>query len=231
MYVENFADPDVGGVCGIYRFGFDDRTPRGKGERSYWGYEFRIKEAESRLGTTLGATGALYAIRKELYVPLPPNLINDDYLIPASVAARGFRVIFDGRAAVVDKDVEFGSFARRVRVVAGNWQQIIALRRLLLPKYGLIFWQFVSHKVLRALLPFFGLLVIIIPFLRNTTPYLPIRVAILLFLGLAVLGGIVGRKGILPGVAIMPYYVSSGLLAGLVGVIKFALAGGKVSWG
>ena len=228
--VENFDDPDVGGVCGIYRFGFDDRTPRGRGERSYWNYEFRVKEAASRLGTILGATGALYAIRKELYVSLSPGLINDDFLIPAAVAARGFRVVLDKRAVVVDSDADFGSFARRARVAAGNWQQILAMKRLLLPRYGLVCWQFLSHKVLRALLPFFFMFVIVIPFLRPAPIYWPIRLVVTLLLSLAFLGALAGRMVSLPRAAIMPCYVCSGLLAGLVGTVKFALSGGRVSW-
>ncbi|MDP8246958.1 MAG: glycosyltransferase family 2 protein [Candidatus Tritonobacter lacicola] len=228
--VENFDDPDVGGVCGIYMFGFDDRTPRGRGERSYWNYEFRVKEAASRLGTILGATGALYAIRKELYVSLSPGLINDDFLIPAAVAARGFRVVLDKRAVVVDSDADFGSFARRVRVAAGNWQQIFAMRRLFSPRYSLVFWQFLSHKVFRALLPFFALIAVVIPFIGQASFYSFFRIALLAFLCLAVLGGLLGRKRVLPRFAVMPYYICSGLLAGLVGSVKFALAGGKVSW-
>jgi len=228
--VENFNDPHVGGVCGIYRFGFDDRTPRGRGERSYWRYEFRVKEAASRLGTILGATGALYAIRKELYVPISPGMINDDFLIPASVAARGFRVVLDKRAVVVDSDAEFGSFARRVRVAAGNWQQIFAMKKLLSPRYGFVFWQFLSHKVFRALLPFFALIAMAIPFVSQASFYFFFRIVLLAFLCLAVLAGLLVRKRVLPRFAVMPYYICSGLLAGLVGSVKFALAGGKISW-
>lgn len=148
----NFADPRVGCVCGYYRSpGLVEEKKHG--ELLYWDYEFAIKQAESRWGTILGATGAMYAVRQELFTPPRPDTINDDFVIPALVVLRGFRTVLEGRAIVDDLDPRMGNFNSRVRVAAGNWQQLFYLRGLLSPARPGVCWQFVSHKVIRMLVP------------------------------------------------------------------------------
>lgn len=150
--VSNFADPQVGCVCGYYRS--PALAKRGKdGELAYWDYEFAIKRAESRFSTLLGATGAMYAVRRRVFIPPDPDMINDDFAIPALVTLNGFRTVLEERAVVDDYDPGMGDFKRRVRVAAGNWQQLFRLPRLLSPRNPVVCWQFVSHKLLRMVSP------------------------------------------------------------------------------
>ncbi|MDD5557266.1 MAG: glycosyltransferase family 2 protein [bacterium] len=150
--VANFADPAVGCVCGTYASPGLAAGGR-RGELLYWDYEFAIKRAQSRAGTLLGATGAMYAVRRELFVPPPPGTINDDFVIPALVVLAGHRAVLEERAVVDDYDPRHGNFASRVRVSAGNWQQLVILRGLLSPSRPAVAWQFLSHKVLRMAMP------------------------------------------------------------------------------
>jgi len=103
----------------------------------------------------VGATGALYAVRRELLVPLPPATILDDVYLPMQVARQGYRVVFDPRARVWDQP-EVGNqqeFARKVRTLSGNYQ-LLRLAPWLLSGENPIRFEFVSHKVLRLVVPF-----------------------------------------------------------------------------
>lgn len=149
----DFSDPSIGGVCGYYRSPGLQREGR-LGELIYWEYEFAIKRAQSRWATLLGATGAMYALRRELFVPPPPGTINDDFVIPALMVARGGRMVLEEGAVVDDLDPRMGDFKSRVRVAAGNWQQLFICRGLLSPRRPGVAWQFLSHKVIRLVMPF-----------------------------------------------------------------------------
>jgi cellulose synthase/poly-beta-1,6-N-acetylglucosamine synthase-like glycosyltransferase len=165
--VSNFADPRVGCVCGYYRS--PALAKRGEeGELAYWDYEFAIKRAESRFSTLLGATGAMYAVRRKAFIPPDPDTINDDFVIPALVTLNGLRTVLEERSIVDDCDPRMGDFKRRVRVAAGNWQQTFSLRRLLSPLRPLVCWQFVSHKLLRMVSP-----LLMIAALASMTAVLP----------------------------------------------------------
>ena len=148
----NFADPAVGGVCGYYRSPGLEREGRA-GELLYWDYEFAIKRAQSRWATLMGATGAMYALRRELFVRPPPDTINDDFVIPALMVSRGHRMVLEEGAVVDDHDPRMGNFRSRVRVTAGNWQQLIYCRGLLSPRMPRVCWQFLSHKAVRLVMP------------------------------------------------------------------------------
>jgi len=122
--VENFADPSVGAASGLYQVTRPADVNIGASENLYWKYETFLKTQESQLASTLGGHGQLHAIRKELY-PFPPaETINDDYVIPLSVLSRGFRAVYEPTALVYEEAREMTGFARRVRIMAGNLQQL-----------------------------------------------------------------------------------------------------------
>lgn len=154
MLVRHFDQGHVGAVCGELRL----RTPTGgrAHEGLYWRYEVILKMLESRLDSTLGANGALYAIRKELFPQLPPWLITDDFVIPMKVRLKGFRVLYDPEArASEEAPAGVGDeFRRRIRIGAGNWQALFHCAGLLLPWKGFIAFEFWSHKVFRWASPF-----------------------------------------------------------------------------
>lgn len=151
--VENFADSDVGAVSGIYRVRKQREADLGEQEDFYWKYETFLKVCESRLGSVLGAHGSLYGIRKELY-PFPqPGTINDDYVIPVRILQCGYRVAYETSAVAYEEAKEMAGFSRRVRIMAGNYEQLRELRLLLRPVRWFPLFVFFSHKVFRLLVP------------------------------------------------------------------------------
>ena len=151
-----FADPSVGAAVG--RLVIVDPTTGRNADGLYWKYETFLKKCEARLGALLGANGAIYAIRRDLYAPIPPGTIVDDFVIPLLAKQRtGCEIVYDCEAVAVEETPpDVGSeFHRRARIGAGGYQSIGMLWRLLDPRRGWVAFAFFSHKVLRWLCPFF----------------------------------------------------------------------------
>jgi len=131
-------------------------TPGSVGEASYWQYQSKIKQAESSFGSTLGAHGAFYVFRRKLFKSLAIDTINDDFILPMQIVADGYVAKQDDRITSVELESadESMDWQRRVRIAAGNLQQLIRLKRMLLPHYGGIAFTFISGKALRVLMPF-----------------------------------------------------------------------------
>lgn len=155
LLVENFADPDVGCASGELMLGDNANGESNRGMGLYWQVEKQVRGLEAATGSVVGATGALYAARRELLTNLPPGTILDDVLIPMQVARRGKRVVFDDRARAWDSaDLGAGrEFQRKVRTLTGNYQ-LLQLEPWLLTGENPLRFRFVSHKLLRLLVPF-----------------------------------------------------------------------------
>jgi len=154
--VARFADPRIGAVSGELVFrGTDELSPVQSGVGLYWTYEKLIRAAESTVDSTIGATGAIYALRRELFEPIPEDTLLDDVLIPLRVVRRGYRVVFERGAIASDEIARDGAaeFARKVRTIAGNFQLVARERWLLHPRHNRLWLQTVSHKVLRLASP------------------------------------------------------------------------------
>ena len=154
--VEDFADPVVGAVSGeliLVRNG-GGWNSFGHGIGAYWDYEKFIRQKESQVGSVVGVTGALYALRRRLYRPLDPQTILDDVEVPLQVISQGYRVAFESSALVFDQAARGGQeeFRRKVRTLTGNYQVFSRYPHLLLPGSP-IGWQFWSHKLLRTVVP------------------------------------------------------------------------------
>jgi poly-beta-1,6-N-acetyl-D-glucosamine synthase len=122
----------------------------------YWKYEKQLRRLESRVASTLGATGAIYAVRRSLCQPLPADTILDDVLTPMRVVLAGYRVVFNERArafdrAAADADAEA---RRKIRTLAGNYQILSLEPRLLLPWQNPVWFQYLSHKLGRLAVPY-----------------------------------------------------------------------------
>lgn len=150
-----FSDPAVGVVCGKLVL-TDPQTGRNV-DSAYWKYETMLKLNEGRLDALLGSNGAIYAIRKALFVPIPPDTIVDDFVIPLLAKIRtSCKIVYDREALAFEEtapDVG-GEFHRRARIGAGGFQSICMLGQLLNPRRGWVSLTFFSHKVLRWLCPF-----------------------------------------------------------------------------
>jgi cellulose synthase/poly-beta-1,6-N-acetylglucosamine synthase-like glycosyltransferase len=187
--VENFADSSVGAASGRYKVVKPNEVNIGASEDFYWKYEAFLKTQESRLASTLGAHGHLHAIRKELYPYPPAETINDDYVIPLSVLGRGFRAVYEPAAVVFEEAQEMTGFGRRVRIVAGNLQQLHHLGQFLSPPRPLPLFFFLSHKVVRLFIPFAMLMALAASLcLAGRQPYPELLGAQLMFYALAALG-------------------------------------------
>ena len=151
-----FIDPEVGVVCG--KLVLVDRATGHNVDGLYWRIETALKEREALLNGLSGVNGAIYALRREAVVPLPPNTIVDDLVLPFSMRlATGCRLLFDSEAKAFEDTAPglHDEFNRRARIGAGGFQSIAFLWRLLDPRRGWIAWTFLSHKVLRWVCPFF----------------------------------------------------------------------------
>lgn len=154
--VANFADASVGAVSGELVLLNEQAKESGDTVGAYWRYEKGLRAMESDIHSVPGATGAIYAIRRELFSPLPPGTILDDVVIPMRIVLAGKRVIFDpaARAYEVASGSAKSEYERKVRTLAGNYQLFAQMPELLAPWRNPIFVQMVSHKLGRLLVPY-----------------------------------------------------------------------------
>jgi hypothetical protein len=151
--VRPFADPEVGGVAGDQRYETSDKSAA-RGERSYWDLDRRLKLAESRAGSTVSATGALYAVRRELFSGVHADA-TDDFYISTGVVARGRRLVFEPTAVAHEPPAPtLGlEFERKVRIMTRGLTGVWARSALLDPRrHGFYAVQLLSHKVLRRMM-------------------------------------------------------------------------------
>jgi poly-beta-1,6-N-acetyl-D-glucosamine synthase len=155
LLAAQFADPTVGCASGELMLGDPDSGEVVRGMGLYWRIEKAIREMESASGSVIGATGALYAVRRQLLVAVPAGTILDDVYIPMHVVRQGFRVVFVPSAHAWDV-VDLGTereFSRKVRTLTGNYQ-LVQVAPWLLGSSNPLRFEFISHKLLRLLAPF-----------------------------------------------------------------------------
>jgi cellulose synthase/poly-beta-1,6-N-acetylglucosamine synthase-like glycosyltransferase len=187
----NFADSRVGVVSGKLVFEGGDATAASKGIGFYWRYEKTIRRNESRFGSVPGATGALYAIRRELFRPIHADSLLDDVAIPMTIVMQGSRCVFEERAVVFDRpssSVERENIRKR-RTIAGSAQLVRLYPGWLLPWRNPIWFQYVSHKLGRLLSPFFLAGILVADSMLFRDPLYAIALAAqVVFYGLALVG-------------------------------------------
>ena len=159
--VSRLADPKIGAVSGELVLDCEAgacgaASTIGDGVGAYWKYEKWLRRHEAGIGSTLGVTGAIYAMRRWLWQPLPADTLLDDVLGPMRVVLRGYRVTFEPGAIAFDEaspDVS-SELRRKIRTLAGNYQLLAQEPRLLMPAVNPVWLQFMSHKVGRLLVPY-----------------------------------------------------------------------------
>lgn len=159
MIVRHYQDPAVAAVAGEKRVLIEeDSQAAGAGEGIYWKYESFLKKIDSELQTIVGAAGELFSIRTHLFEPVEPDTMLDDFMISMRFAAQGYRVIYEPDAYAMEKpSYSMGEEKKRkVRISAGGFQAMKRMQHVMNPfKYGLLAFQYVSHRVLRwAVTPF-----------------------------------------------------------------------------
>ena len=152
LAAKQFRDPGLAVVNGHYRL----LNPSSAGEQKYWEFQSRLKANEASLGSVIGSHGAFYLIRSHLYQALPDDTINDDFIIPMQIVQQGYRSVHEDGIIAIELEQADASQdgSRRYRISAGNLQQALRLRGLLLPRYRGTAFTFASGKVLRVLMPY-----------------------------------------------------------------------------
>jgi cellulose synthase/poly-beta-1,6-N-acetylglucosamine synthase-like glycosyltransferase len=230
----SFADPSVGCVAGRLEYvdGSDSRV--GRGARSYWGYETFLKRHESRVGSLIGASGCLYAVRASAYVPLYHEACSD-FIIATKMVQQGLRAVYEPNAVCTeqtnrqsDKELKM-----RVRIIAQTFTDLWRHRSLLNPVRGGFYGiQLLSHKVMRYLVPFFlmGLFVASAVLAPGSWFY---RVMLLGQIGCyacPALAWLLDRVGIRSRLLALPQYFMLANLASLIGCYKFLRGQRYASW-
>lgn len=227
--VRHFSNPRVGVVCGSLQF-------QGSAESSYtegvyWKYETMLRLMEARLGATLGASGAIYALRRECYRVLPRDTVLEDFVIPMKARELGYKVIYDPEVTATEFAASSvaGEFTRRVRLAAGSFRALGGLARFQLD--GFTSWAFLSHKVLRWILPFLliGLLTSNVS-LMNISPYRFAFIGQVVFYLWAAMGFALRRRVRGIRYALMGYFVVAINLAFLVGFFRFLAGREEATW-
>jgi glycosyltransferase involved in cell wall biosynthesis len=223
--VQHFSEPRIGAASGVYRLLKKDQAHMGSQEDLYWKYETFLKVQEAKVGAFTGAHGSLYAIRRELY-PFPSaNTINDDFTIPIRILERGHRVAYEPSAVAYEEAHEMEGFSRRVRIMAGNIEQLREIKGLLWPPRPLVAFCLLSHKTGRLLVPVFMLVTLATNIaLRDEFPYGWLLLGQVLFYGLALLGS---KFRLRPKVLRLPYYfcmINSALFAWIYQALRHGRA-------
>jgi biofilm PGA synthesis N-glycosyltransferase PgaC len=154
--VANFADPSVGAVSGELLLLDQDGRQSKNAVGLYWRYEKALRGMESDIHSVPGTTGAIYAIRRNLFTPLPPNTVLDDVVTPLRIVLAGKRAVFDSAARAYDSVTESPEveYQKKRRTLMGNYDLLTEMPELLLPWRNPIFIQFVSHKLGRLIVPY-----------------------------------------------------------------------------
>ncbi|XQW85346.1 glycosyltransferase family 2 protein [Thalassotalea piscium] len=169
--VKHFQNESIGVVCGELKL-VDAESGINK-DSIYWRYEQVLKFHEAQLGALLGANGAIYAIKKSLYTPLPANTIVDDFQIVMNVSKQGFQTIYDPSAIAIEEVAPnlAEEEGRRVRIGLGNYQAFFKMPWALNPLLGWRFIAYVSHKVFRWFVPHFMVIALVCNILLLQEPF------------------------------------------------------------
>lgn len=241
--MRHFQDSTVGCVAGEKQFYKEKNQPvAAVGEGFYWKIESWLKRLDYRFYSTIGATGELFAIRRELYQPVEPDTLLDDFMISMRVCQQGFRVAYEPVAVAS----EHGSsnvkeeLKRKVRIAAGCYQSMFRLKKLLNPFFNFrLFFQYVSHKVLRwtlaplALISLFASNIFILsgmePF-GAMSVYSVLFFLQVLFYGLALFGFATQNNPVRLKYIYAPFYFTAMNYAMFKGFFRFSKGKQSVLW-
>jgi cellulose synthase/poly-beta-1,6-N-acetylglucosamine synthase-like glycosyltransferase len=180
------ADPSVGSVTGELHIVTGDRQEEAD-MGLYWRYEVWARKQMTKIDSIFGATGCIYAMPRELVEPIPPDTLGDDAAFPLAAFFRGYRMILDVEAKAYDLASPLGSeFERRMRTLAGLWQNLVRRPELLGFK-DRMWLHFLSHKAGRLLLPWLALTAFTSAFWLPAPWRDAVLAAVAAFLGLAVI--------------------------------------------
>ena len=232
--VRNFADPQVGCVGGRLEYVSDVESMTGSGGEAYWSYETRLRAGESSLGSLIGVSGCLYAVRKNAYRPMDPGLISD-FAIAMKIREQGLRTVLVPEACCFEKTLEDGKreLSMRVRVGIRSLNALVRERRFLNPlTYGRFAWQIWSHKLLRYASPFvwIGALTANAVLMHYGTLYLVLFIGQCALIVAGAAGFMLqdGNRGL--GLLAKPYYFVLTNIASFIAALRYLRGERMVVW-
>lgn len=236
--IRHYEDPETGGVAGEKRiFKNEADNASGAGEGMYWKYESFLKKKDSEVYSVVGAAGELFSLRTKLFEEPPADTIIEDFYISVKIAAQGYRFIYEPDAYATESASESvkEEWKRKVRICAGAFQAMGRLLYLLNPlKYGMLSFQYISHRVLRWTLAPLALPLVfisnIILALSGSTLYIAIFFLQTGFYVLAGLGYIFRDKKIGIKGFFVPYYFAVMNFSVYAGFLRFLKGSQSVVW-
>jgi poly-beta-1,6-N-acetyl-D-glucosamine synthase len=234
--IRHFADPAVGAVSGELRIDEHPESVTGIGETSYWNYENLLKQMESNVDTIIGATGGVYAIRRELYSPLPTNkAVTDDLLIPLKILEMGYRTEYEREALAFERGEGSitSEFRRKARIGAQNFNTISEIAGLLNPRHGFRAFALWSHKIVRWYVPFLlcAILFATCGLAGESRFFSCVGLALAAFGVFAIAGFVLEHLKVRAGILTFPYYFLAMNTALFVGFLRFAFGRQAPTWG
>ena len=240
--VDLFADEKVGCVSGEKRiYSKESDNAAGAGEGIYWKYESTLKRWDAELYSVVGAAGELFAVRTELFEEVEPDTLLDDFIVSLRIAMKGLKIQYDPEAYAIEESSANvkEELKRKIRIAAGGIQSVVRLRALLNPfKYGVLSFQYISHRVLRWTLAPLSLLLILIfnillaaneGFNINGT-YTVILILQIIFYSMAMLGWFLENRSIKVKILYIPYYFFIMNYAVFRGFFRFLKGRQSVNW-
>ena len=236
--VENFADAQVGCVSGELIF-YSKEGGTAKGINLYWKYEKFIRFCEARVHSMLGATGAIYAIRRELFVPGPSHIVLDDMYVPFKIIEQGYRAICVDTAFAYDRpaDTAQEEYRRKTRTLFGNYQIFFNFPGLFNPLKSPIAIQLFSHKFLRVILPFILITIFILTCVEGHKDFLFFQLLALqiIFYLMAAMGALVCHSKnmvmrLISKACYVPYVFCLLNFSALIGFFRFIESKQEVIW-
>ena len=235
--VRHFADPQVGAVAGEKRISLsakDDASSAGEG--IYWKYESTLKRWDAQLWTVVGAAGELFAFRREAYEDVPSDTIVEDFYLTMRIAQKGYRVQYEPGAFAVETSSAsvHEELKRKIRIAAGSWQAIVRLTALFnIFRYGMLSFQYLSHRVLR-----WTLAPVLLPVILLTNLYLATQSSLyagfllcqLLFYAAALAGYLLEQRKLRLKILFVPYYFCIMNYAQYAGFIRYVRGQQSVLW-
>lgn len=208
-----FSDPKVACVSGEKRiFNANEEAASAAGEGLYWKYESTLKRWDAELYSAVGAAGELFAIRTHLFTEVEPDTLLDDFIISLRLAMQGYKIDYDPDAYAIETasaNVQ-EELKRKIRIAAGGIQSVVRLYPLLnIFKYGILSFQYISHRVLRwtiTPLALLALLIINIPLAFESAFFAIVMALQLLFYAFALIGWAFENKKMKVKIFFIPYY-------------------------
>ncbi len=241
--VEQFNNPKVGCVAGEKRIVSKEKdAAAGAGEGLYWKYESWLKKMDAGVNSAVGGVGELFAIRKDLFQEVEPDTLLDDFIISLRIAQKGYKIAYTPNA-YAEETASLNvkeELKRKIRIAAGGIQTLFRLKELMNPfKYGMLSWQYFSHKVLRwtiSPISLFLLLVVNLVIVFNSglwteatwfTLFLYLQLFCYL---LAFIGWYFENKQVRVKALFAPFYFVAINYASIAGIIRYLKGKQSVNW-